>query len=223
MPAVRQQSHGVIDPATDNLGDHHQCRQNNRPAGVSFGQRIPLIKDVRVPPVFRGRKGLHVGFILSCYQRSPCPCGQGPILRKNYVALLLGELFVKPADFNFNGHGSIPTIAPKPAVGSIERGDKNPLRTGLLLVFPVTGEIITRIRRLAVHVEVDLAPLDFPAKDKLFALLHGHFCLKCTFSNSILPHRLNAVFCTGFLLVEFTCQDDLAIGRFKIKQELPIF
>lgn len=60
-------------------------------------------------------------------------------------------------------------------------------------------------------------------QDKVWLPFGIHFCLKCTFSNSILPHRLNAVFCTGFLLVEFTCQDDLAIGRFKIEQELPIF
>ncbi len=45
VPAIRQQRHGVVEPAAANLRHHHDDGQQYGPAGLLFGQRIALVDD----------------------------------------------------------------------------------------------------------------------------------------------------------------------------------
>ncbi len=45
VPAIRQQRHGVVEPAAANLRHHHDDGQQYGPTGLLFGQRIALVDD----------------------------------------------------------------------------------------------------------------------------------------------------------------------------------
>ena len=82
------------------------------------------------------------------------------------------KLLIKTAYVDFDGNGFITTVTPIPAVCPIERRGESSLGTSLLLRFPITGEVVARIGSFAVHIEVDLAAMDYPGKDELLALTH---------------------------------------------------
>ncbi|MNV84931.1 hypothetical protein D3C71_1788430 [compost metagenome] len=45
VPAIRQQRHGVVEPATADFRHHHDEGEQHGPTGFLFGQRIPFMND----------------------------------------------------------------------------------------------------------------------------------------------------------------------------------
>ena len=59
VPAVGQQRHRVEDITAGDLRDHHRDGEQHGPARVAGGQRVALVKDMRVLPGGDGGRGRH--------------------------------------------------------------------------------------------------------------------------------------------------------------------